>query len=47
MTTLTLVMSLRKECILMRLVRKEDITNPLKNPSGEEIYEMIGGLPEI
>jgi len=31
----------------MRVVRKEDISNPLMNPSGEEIYEMIGRLPEI
>ncbi len=31
----------------MRVVKKEDISNPLINPSGEEIYEMIGQLPEI
>lgn len=31
----------------MRVVRKEDISNPLINPGGEEIYEMIGRLPEI
>ena len=31
----------------MRVVRKEDISNPLMNSSGEEIYEMIGRLPEI
>jgi mannose-6-phosphate isomerase-like protein (cupin superfamily) len=31
----------------MRVVSKEDISNPLKNPGGEEIYEMIGRLPEI
>jgi mannose-6-phosphate isomerase-like protein (cupin superfamily) len=31
----------------MRVVRKEDISNPVKNPSGEEIFEMIGCLPEI
>jgi mannose-6-phosphate isomerase-like protein (cupin superfamily) len=31
----------------MRVVRKEDISNPVKNPSGEEFYEMIGRLPEI
>lgn len=31
----------------MRVVRKEEINNPLKNPGGEEIYEMIGRLPEI
>jgi mannose-6-phosphate isomerase-like protein (cupin superfamily) len=31
----------------MRVIRKEDISNPLMNPSGEEIYEMIGDLPEL
>ena len=31
----------------MRIIRKEEINNPVKNPGGEEIYEMIGGLPEI
>lgn len=31
----------------MRVVRKEDISNPVKNPGGEAIYEMIGRLPEI
>ena len=31
----------------MRVVRKEEISNPLRNPGGEEIYEMIGSLPEI
>lgn len=31
----------------MRVVRKEEINNPLKNPGGEEIYEMIGSPPEI
>ena len=31
----------------MRVVRKDAINNPVKNPSGEEIYEMIGRLPEF
>ena len=31
----------------MRVVRKEEISNAIKNPSGEEIYEMIGRSPAI
>jgi mannose-6-phosphate isomerase-like protein (cupin superfamily) len=31
----------------MRVVRREEINNPIKNPSGEEIYEMIGRLSEV
>ncbi len=31
----------------MRVVKKDDISNPLKNPSGEEIYELIGRFPAI
>src|SRR5215469_14227554 len=31
----------------MRVVRKEEISNPLMNPSGEEIYEMIGPSPAV
>ena|SRR5450755_3387992 len=31
----------------MRVVSKEEICNPLKNPGGEVIYEMIGRHPEI
>lgn len=31
----------------MRVVRKEDISNPLMAPSGEIFYEMIGRYPEI
>ena len=30
----------------MRVVRREDIINPVNNSSGEEIYEMIGRPPE-
>ncbi len=30
----------------MRVIRKEDISNSIKNPRGEEIYEMIGHSPE-
>jgi hypothetical protein len=26
----------------MRVIRKEEISNAIKNPNGEEIYEMIG-----
>ncbi len=29
----------------MRVIRKEDIINPIKNPLGEEIYELIGSSP--
>ena len=31
----------------MRVVGKEDISDPIKNPGGEEIYEMIGRPSEI
>lgn len=31
----------------MRVVRLEDIPNPIRNPKGEVIYEMIGSPPEI
>lgn len=31
----------------MRVVRKEDITQPVRAPSGELIYEMIGRPPEL
>jgi mannose-6-phosphate isomerase-like protein (cupin superfamily) len=30
----------------MRVVRKEEITTPIKNPSGEEIYDLIGSSAE-
>ena len=30
----------------MRVVRKEEINNPIKNTSGEEIYDLIGLSPE-
>lgn len=36
----------RMKGIVMRVVRKEDISTPIKNPSGEEIYDMIGRPPE-
>ncbi len=31
----------------MRIISKEDINNPVTNLSGEVIYEMIGGPPEV
>ena len=31
----------------MRVIRKEEISNSIKNPSGEEIYELIGRSPAI
>jgi mannose-6-phosphate isomerase-like protein (cupin superfamily) len=31
----------------MRVIRKEEISNAIKNPNGEEIYEMIGRSPAI
>lgn len=31
----------------MRIVNKEDVTNPVENPLGEVIYEMIGAPEEL
>jgi mannose-6-phosphate isomerase-like protein (cupin superfamily) len=31
----------------MRIIRKEEVKNPLKNPLGEIIYEMIGAPEEL
>lgn len=31
----------------MRIVRKEDVKEPLRNPLGEVIYEMIGAPEEL
>jgi mannose-6-phosphate isomerase-like protein (cupin superfamily) len=31
----------------MRVIRKEEISNAIKNPNGDEIYEMIGRSPAI
>ena len=31
----------------MRVVRKEEISIPLMNPGGEEIYELIGPSPAV
>lgn len=39
-------MKTRKE-LKMRIIRKEDVKNPVKNPLGEIIYEMIGAPKEL
>ena len=31
----------------MRVIRKEEISDIIKNPNGEEIYEMIGRSPAL